>query len=101
MDPALLEEVENSLNESLQGTADGGLAVEGSEALAAILNAGGSRLEKGVLERMDNQDPEIAESVRRRMLVFTDLKPGFPLWICVFIRIRGLGRRASGAARYR
>lgn len=73
VDPAVLEEVENSLNETLQGTSDGGLAVEGSEALAAILNAGGSMLEKGVLERMDNQDPEIAESVRRRMLIFTDL----------------------------
>ena len=73
VDSALLKEVENSLNESLQGTANGGLAVEGSEALAAILNAGGSLLEKSVLERMDNQDPEIAESVRRRMLVFTDL----------------------------
>ena len=70
---ALLKEVENSLNESLQCTANGGLAVEGSEALAAIINAGVSPLEKGVLARMDNQDPKIAESVRRRMLVFTDL----------------------------
>ena len=73
VDPALLKEVENSLNESLQCTANDGLAVEGSEALAVIINAGASPLEKGVLERMDNQDPEIAESVRRRMLVFTDL----------------------------
>lgn len=73
MDPAVIEEVESGLNEALQGTSDGELSVEGSEALAAILNAGGSMLEKGVLERMENQDPEIAESVRRRMLVFTDL----------------------------
>ena len=55
---ALLKEVENSLNESLQCTANGGLAVEGSEALAAIINAGVSPLEKGVLARMDNQDPK-------------------------------------------
>ena len=37
-------------------------------------------LQKGVLERMDNQDQN-AESVRRRMLVF-DLAR-LPLWRCV------------------
>ena len=74
VDPVLLEEgVEESLNEALKGALGGGLAVEGSAALAAILNAGGSMLERGILERMDHQDPEIAESVRRRMLVFADL----------------------------
>ena len=73
VDPVLLEEVEESLNEALKGTLGSGLAVEGSAALAAILNAGGSILERGILERMDHQDPEIAESVRRRMLVFADL----------------------------
>ena len=73
VDPAVIEEVERSLSEALQDTSDGELSVDGSEALAAILNAGNSMLEKSVLERMENQDPEIAESVRRRMLVFTDL----------------------------
>lgn len=73
VDPAILEEVENSLDQALQGASDGGLTIEGPEALAAILNAGGSILEKGVLEQIDDQNPEIAESVRLRMLVFTDL----------------------------
>ncbi len=73
VDPAVIEEVERSLSEVLKDGWDGGLSVEGSEALAAILNAGNSMLGKSVLERMENQDPEIAELVRRRMLVFTDL----------------------------
>ena len=46
VDPVLLEEVEESLNEASQGALGGRLAVEGSAALAAILNAGGSMLER-------------------------------------------------------
>lgn len=70
VDPAVFEEVENSLNETLQGASYAGLAVGGSQALTAIVNAGGSMLEKGVLEQIDDQDPEIAEPVRRNILFF-------------------------------
>ena len=73
VDSEIVRAVEENLAELLSDALDDERRVGGSEALAAILNAGGGRLEKGVLASMDNQDPEAAEAVRRRLLSFDDL----------------------------
>jgi flagellar motor switch protein FliG len=38
-----------------------------------MLNLTGSSIEKNVLEKLDAQDPEVAETVRNMMFVFDDL----------------------------
>jgi flagellar motor switch protein FliG len=73
VDAEVLRGVEESLADLLQGALGKEHSVGGSAALAAILNAGSGTLEKGVLERMDQQDPEVAEDVRRRLFSFEDL----------------------------
>ncbi len=73
VDSEIVRAVEENLAELLAAALDGEHRVGGSETLAAILNAGGGRLEKGVLARIDEQDPEAAEAVRRRLLSFDDL----------------------------
>ncbi len=41
--------------------------------VAEILNRTGRSTEKSVLERLDSQDPELAEDVRNQMFVFDDI----------------------------
>ena len=41
--------------------------------MAEILNQTGRSTEKAVLERLDAQDPELAEEVRNQMFVFDDI----------------------------
>ncbi|HCR16073.1 MAG TPA: flagellar motor switch protein FliG, partial [Candidatus Latescibacteria bacterium] len=43
------------------------------KAVAEILNQTGRSTEKAVLERLDAQDPELAEEVRNQMFVFDDI----------------------------
>jgi flagellar motor switch protein FliG len=47
--------------------------VGGPKVVADILNLTGSSVEKNVLDQMDGQDPEVAESVRNLMFVFADI----------------------------
>ena len=49
------------------------LDVGGPNIVADILNLTGSSVEKNVLDNMDAQDPEVAESVRNLMFVFGDI----------------------------
>ena len=41
--------------------------------VADILNLTGARVEKSVLDQMDGQDPEVAETVRNLMFTFADI----------------------------
>ena len=47
--------------------------IGGAKAVAEILNRTGRSTEKAVLERLDAQDPELAEEVRNQMFVFDDI----------------------------
>lgn len=49
------------------------LDVGGPKVLADVLNRTGSSVEKNVLDQIDAQDPEVAESVRNLMFVFNDI----------------------------
>ena len=71
--PEVLQEVEESLAQILAGALGGQREIVGAQMVADILNAAGSRLEKGVLERIDNADPEVAEEIRKGLLLFDDL----------------------------
>ena len=71
--PEILDEVEQTLEAIFKDAMGSKREVGGSQVVAEILNVAGSRLEKSVLERIDNADPEVAEQIRNHMLVFDDL----------------------------
>ena len=72
--PSVLKQIEASLAEELQTVLNGQVAeIGGPKKVASILNMTGRSTERAILERMDGQDPEIAESIRNMMFTFDDL----------------------------
>ena len=71
--PATLKEIEEALEASLRDILGGNQDVGGPKVVADILNLTGSSVEKNVLDQMDAQDPEVAESVRNLMFTFADI----------------------------
>jgi flagellar motor switch protein FliG len=71
--PAVLKEIEEALEASLRDILGGNQDVGGPAVVADILNLTGSTVEKNVLDQMDGQDPEVAESVRNLMFTFADI----------------------------
>ena len=72
--PQVLRELEDSLAQGLQSILSGQVTeIGGPKAVAEILNSTGRSTEKAVLERLDAQDPELAEDVRNQMFVFDDI----------------------------
>lgn len=71
--PAVLKQIEESLETSLRDMLGGDQNVGGPHVIADILNLTGSSVEKNVLDTMDGIDPEVAEQVRNLMFVFEDL----------------------------
>ena len=71
--PNVVKEIEESLESSLRDILGGNQDVGGPKVVADMLNLTGSSTEKNVLDQMDAQDPEVAESVRNLMFVFEDI----------------------------
>ena len=71
--PNVIKEIEESLESSLRDILGGNQDVGGPKVVADMLNLTGSSVEKNVLDQMDGQDPEVAESVRNLMFVFDDI----------------------------
>ena len=72
--PQILRELEESLAQELETILSGQVTeIGGPKAVAEILNRTGRSTEKAVLERLDAQDPELAEDVRNQMFVFDDI----------------------------
>ena len=69
----VLAEVEQTLEAILKDVMGDKREVGGSQVVADILNVAGGRLEKSVLEHIDNAAPEVAEQIRNQMFVFDDL----------------------------
>ena len=65
--PNVIKEIEEALEQSLRDMLGGDQDVGGPKVVADILNLTGSSVEKAVLDQMDAQDPEVAESVRNLM----------------------------------
>ena len=72
--PAVLKQIEESLEANLRDILGGNQDVGGPKVVADILNLTGGSVEKNVLDRLDAQDPEVAEFVRNQMFVFEDIK---------------------------
>lgn len=72
--PQVLRELEASLAGELDNILSGQVTeIGGPKAVAEILNRTGRLTEKAVLERLDAQDPELAEGVRNQMFTFDDI----------------------------
>jgi flagellar motor switch protein FliG len=72
--PAVLKQIEESLESNLKDLLGGNKDVGGPKVVADMLNLTGSSVEKSVLDRLDSQDPEVAETVRNMMFVFEDIQ---------------------------
>ena len=70
--PAILKNVEESLEASLRDILGGNQDVGGPKVVADVLNLTGSSVEKNVLGAMDAQDPEVGAAVRNLMFMFND-----------------------------
>ena len=71
--PKVLKQIEESLETNLKDILGGHKDVGGPKVVADMLNLTGGSIEKSVLERLDTQDPEVAEAVRNMMFVFDDI----------------------------
>ncbi|MFC1526024.1 flagellar motor switch protein FliG [Candidatus Latescibacterota bacterium] len=72
--PSVLKQIEESLESNLKDILGGNQDVGGPKVVADMLNLTGGSVEKNVLDRLDAQDPEVAETVRNMMFVFEDLQ---------------------------
>lgn len=72
--PNVLKQIEESLEANLRDILGGNQDVGGPKVVADILNLTGGSVEKNVLDRLDAQDPEVAEFVRNQMFVFEDIQ---------------------------
>ena len=71
--PRTLKQIEENLEASLKDILSGHTDVGGPKIVADMLNLTGSSVEKSVLDNIDAQDPEVAETVRNMMFVFDDV----------------------------
>ncbi|MFQ5414518.1 MAG: flagellar motor switch protein FliG [Phycisphaerae bacterium] len=72
--PEVIKEVEKGLEARLSGIVSQTFQkVGGVEAVAEVLNLSDRATEKGILEALEAEDPDLVEQIRRLMFVFEDL----------------------------
>lgn len=72
--PEIIREVEQGLEMRLSGVMSQTFEKAGGvEAVAEVLNLADRATEKGILEALDAQDPDLVEQIRRLMFVFEDI----------------------------
>lgn len=72
--PEIIEEVEKSLQKKLASFVTREFEETGGvETVAEILNVADRATEKGLLEALEEEDPDLVEQIRRLMFVFEDL----------------------------
>jgi len=72
--PEVIQEVEKGLEQRLSGIMTQQFQkVGGVEAVAEMLNLADRSTEKGILETLEAEDPDLVEQIRRLMFVFEDI----------------------------
>ena len=72
--PEVIKDVEKSLEHRMKNTFSQGMEKAGGvELVAEILNVTDRMTNKGILENMDQETPDLADEIRRLMFVFDDL----------------------------
>jgi flagellar motor switch protein FliG len=72
--PEVLREVERVLEKKLSTLSSEDYTTAGGvESIVEILNLVDRSTEKGIIERLEEDDPELAEDIKKRMFVFEDI----------------------------
>ena len=72
--PEVIKEVERALEQRLAGIVSERFAkVGGVDSVAEMLNVADRATEKGILEALEADDPDLVEQIRRLMFVFEDM----------------------------
>lgn len=72
--PEVIKEVESGLEHRLAGLMSQTFQkVGGVEAVAEMLNLADRTTEKGIMEALESEDPDLVEQIRRLMFVFEDI----------------------------
>jgi flagellar motor switch protein FliG len=72
--PEVLREVERVLEKKLSTlSSEDYTAAGGVESIVEILNLVDRSTEKGIIEQLEEEDPELAEEIKKRMFVFEDI----------------------------
>jgi flagellar motor switch protein FliG len=72
--PEMIKEVERGLELRLQGLVSQTFEKAGGvESVAEMLNLADRSTEKGILEALESEDPDLVEQIRRLMFVFEDI----------------------------
>lgn len=72
--PEMIKEVERGLEMRLQGLVSQTFEKAGGvESVAEMLNLADRSTEKGILEALESEDPDLVEQIRRLMFVFEDI----------------------------
>ncbi|MBU0717077.1 MAG: flagellar motor switch protein FliG [Planctomycetes bacterium] len=72
--PEVIKEVEKGLEMRLSGVVtQTSQKVGGIEAVAEMLNLADRSTEKGIMEALESQDPDLVEEIRRLMFIFEDI----------------------------
>ena len=72
--PETLREVERVLEKKLSTiSSEDYTAAGGVESVVEILNLVDRTTEKGIIENLEEEDPELAEEIKKRMFVFEDI----------------------------
>ncbi len=69
----ILRQVADVLENEIQATGKSGQVLGGIKPVAEILNQAGRSTEQAILSRIEETDPEMADSIRQLMFVFDDL----------------------------
>jgi flagellar motor switch protein FliG len=71
--PEALKSVEESLAGRLSSLAASGVRAGGVERAADLLRRAGSRVERSCLEALEDEEPDLADDLRKRLFAFEDL----------------------------
>ena len=72
--PEVIREVERVLEKKLSSISSEDLAVAGGvDSIVEILNTIDRATERSIMESLEEDDPELAEEIRKKMFVFDDI----------------------------
>ncbi len=70
---SILEQIADVLENEIRATGASGQIMGGVKPIAEILNQAGRSTEQAILSRLEESDPDMADSIRQLMFVFDDL----------------------------
>jgi flagellar motor switch protein FliG len=70
--PSLLRDIGDTLRRELEASAAGAQSVDGQDLVVSMLKLLSPELEEGIFTALSENDPELADDIRKKMFVFED-----------------------------